>query len=109
MRSVKSRWTCKANCYGFYRRNLTNGSGRIKAEPRMSGWSQLRIEIAVKELGCPRPRLTRAGTETLLNYDWPGNIRELCNVIQRSVIFAQGGALEFDLAMGNQPADPSFS
>jgi len=67
------------------------------------------IEIAVKELGCPRPRLTRAGTETLLNYDWPGNVRELCNVIQRSVIFAQGGALEFDLVMGNQPRDPSFS
>ena len=67
------------------------------------------IEIAVKELGCPRPRLTRAGIETLLNYDWPGNIRELCNVIQRSVIFAQGGALEFNLAVGNQPADPSFS
>ena len=66
------------------------------------------IEIAVKELGCPRPRLTRAGIETLLNYDWPGNIRELCNAIQRSVIFAQGGALEFDLAMGSQPADPSF-
>jgi DNA-binding NtrC family response regulator len=67
------------------------------------------IEIAVKELGCPRPRLTRAGIETLLNYDWPGNIRELCNVIQRSVIFAQGGALEFNLAMGKAPADPSFS
>jgi DNA-binding NtrC family response regulator len=67
------------------------------------------IEIAVKELGCPRPRLTRAGIETLLNYDWPGNIRELCNVIQRSVIFAQGGALQFDLAMSNAPADPSFS
>jgi transcriptional regulator with GAF, ATPase, and Fis domain len=67
------------------------------------------IEIAVKELGCPRPRLTRAGIETLLNYDWPGNVRELCNVIQRSVIFAQGGALEFDLVMGNLPGDPSFS
>jgi DNA-binding NtrC family response regulator len=67
------------------------------------------IEIAVKELGCLRPRLTRAGIETLLNYDWPGNVRELCNVIQRSVIFAQGGALEFDLVMGNLPGDPSFS
>jgi len=41
------------------------------------------MEIAVKELRCPRPRLTRAGIETLLNYDWPGNIRELCNVIHR--------------------------
>jgi DNA-binding NtrC family response regulator len=55
------------------------------------------IGIAVKELGCPRPRLTRAGIETLQNYDWPGNIRELRNVIERAAIFAQGGALDFDL------------
>ena len=57
------------------------------------------IDTVVKELSCPRPRLTRAGTETLLNYDWPGNIRELCNVIQRAAILAQGGALQFDLPM----------
>jgi DNA-binding NtrC family response regulator len=55
------------------------------------------IDISVKELGCPRPRLTRAGIETLQNYDWPGNIRELRNVIERAAIFAQGGTLEFDL------------
>jgi DNA-binding NtrC family response regulator len=55
------------------------------------------IEVAVKELGCRRPRLTQAGLETLQNYDWPGNIRELRNVIERAVIFAQGGALYFDL------------
>jgi DNA-binding NtrC family response regulator len=63
------------------------------------------IDTVVKELRCPRPRLTRAGTEMLLNYDWPGNIRELCNVIQRAAIFAQGGALQFDLPMPNPPAE----
>jgi len=67
------------------------------------------IETVVKELRCPRPRLTRAGIETLLNYDWPGNIRELCNVIQRAAIFAQGGALDFDLPMGDSPAEPTSS
>jgi transcriptional regulator with GAF, ATPase, and Fis domain len=55
------------------------------------------IELLVKELGCPRPRLTRAGIEILQGYDWPGNIRELRNVIERAAIFAQGGALDFDL------------
>jgi DNA-binding NtrC family response regulator len=55
------------------------------------------IETAVRELGCPRPRLTLAGIETLLSYDWPGNVRELRNVIERAAIFAHGGALEFDL------------
>jgi DNA-binding NtrC family response regulator len=64
------------------------------------------IETVVKELKCPRPRLTRAGIEMRLNYDWPGNIRELCNVIQRAAIFAQGGALQFDLPMGNPPVEP---
>jgi len=55
------------------------------------------VELLVKELGCPKPRLTRAGKETLQGYNWPGNIRELRNVIERAVIFARGGALEFDL------------
>jgi len=55
------------------------------------------VGLLVRELGCPEPRLTRAGIETLQNYDWPGNIRELRNVIERAVIFARGGALQFDL------------
>jgi DNA-binding NtrC family response regulator len=62
------------------------------------------VELAVKELGCVRPRLTQAGVETLQSYDWPGNVRELRNVIERAAIFAQGGALEFDLpSTGSDP------
>ncbi len=34
--------------------------------------------------------------ETLQQYDWPGNIRELENVIERQVILARGDALRFD-------------
>jgi DNA-binding NtrC family response regulator len=63
------------------------------------------IEISVKELGCPRPRLTQAGIEALQNYDWPGNIRELRNVIERAAIFARGGALDFDLPVNGSLAD----
>jgi DNA-binding NtrC family response regulator len=55
------------------------------------------IDLLINELGCPKPRLTRAGLETLQSYDWPGNIRELRNVIERAVIFARGGPLEFDV------------
>jgi DNA-binding NtrC family response regulator len=57
------------------------------------------VELLVKELGSPKPRLTQAGIETLRGYDWPGNIRELRNVIERAVIFAQGGVLDFDLSV----------
>lgn len=55
------------------------------------------IKLSTKELGCPKPRLTRAGIVQLEGYDWPGNIRELRNVIERAVILARGGLLEFDL------------
>jgi len=63
------------------------------------------VELLVKELGCPNPRLTRAGIETLQSYDWPGNIRELRNVIERAVIVARGGALEFDLPVTKSLVD----
>ena len=59
------------------------------------------IELSVKELRCPKPRLTRAGVTKLQSYDWPGNIRELRNVIERAVILARGGVLDFDLPSTN--------
>ncbi|MGH7950886.1 MAG: sigma-54 interaction domain-containing protein [Limisphaerales bacterium] len=61
------------------------------------------IKVSAKELGALKPRLTRAGTIQLQNYDWPGNIREMRNVIERAVILARGGALEFDLPTTNAP------
>lgn len=62
------------------------------------------INRSVKELGCPQPRLTNAGVVQLQNYDWPGNIRELRNVVERAVILARGGPLEFDLPAREHPA-----
>ena len=55
------------------------------------------INLSVKEMGCAKPRLTRAGIIRLQGYDWPGNIRELRNVLERAVILARGGTLDFDL------------
>ena len=34
--------------------------------------------------------------ETLQTYDWPGNIRELQNVIERSVILSEGDVFSID-------------
>jgi formate hydrogenlyase transcriptional activator len=66
------------------------------------------VQQSVKELRCPKPRLTRAGILRLQSYDWPGNIRELQNVIERAVILARGGVLEFDLPVREAPpAAPS--
>lgn len=66
------------------------------------------IDLSVRELRCPKPRLTRAAVAQLLGYNWPGNIRELRNVIQRAVILARGGPLQFDLPVtGGAPALPA--
>ena len=55
------------------------------------------VDMLVEELKCPKPRLTEAGVVRLQDYDWPGNIRELRNVIESAIIVARGRALEFDL------------
>jgi formate hydrogenlyase transcriptional activator len=67
------------------------------------------VELSVKELRCPEPRLTRAAVARLQNYDWPGNIRELRNVIERAVILARGGPLHFDLPATGPAATPLSS
>lgn len=65
------------------------------------------INLSVKEMGCARPRLTRAGIIRLQGYDWPGNIRELRNVIERAVILARGGTLDFDLPAAEVAPGPA--
>jgi DNA-binding NtrC family response regulator len=64
------------------------------------------VDLSARDLKCAKPRLTRAAVAKLENYDWPGNVRELRNVIERAVILARGGALGFDLPVGNQPTPP---
>jgi PAS domain S-box-containing protein len=45
------------------------------------------------------PKITRANIQLLQSYHWPGNIRELQNVIERTVITSRGNVLDFDLPM----------
>ena len=53
-------------------------------------------EYAAGRFGTPSPRLSLAALRRLQNYDWPGNLRELQNVIEREVILAKGSMLRFD-------------
>lgn len=50
-----------------------------------------------QRLNIAQPTLTNGQVRTLQNYGWPGNARELENVIERAAILAHDGKLHFDL------------
>jgi formate hydrogenlyase transcriptional activator len=58
-----------------------------------------------ERLGRKVSRIDRQTMDLLQAYRWPGNIRELQNVIERSVILAQGGTLRIDASM-LEPGEP---
>jgi len=55
------------------------------------------------KLGKRVTTVTDETMERLLAYPWPGNIRELQNVLERSVILAEGPVLEIDPTMLPSP------
>jgi formate hydrogenlyase transcriptional activator len=58
-----------------------------------------------ERLGRGVSRVDRRTMELLQAYHWPGNIRELQNVIERGVILAEGGTLRIDPSVleGGEP------
>ncbi len=53
------------------------------------------------ELNRPECKILESAMKTLLDYSWPGNLRQLKNVIRRSVLLAADGMIK--------PEDVSFS
>ncbi len=47
-----------------------------------------------REMGKKPPKISREAEEVLLNHRWDGNVRELQNSIERSVILLEGDVLE---------------
>ncbi|SES06184.1 sigma-54-dependent transcriptional regulator [Salipaludibacillus aurantiacus] len=68
-----------------------------------------------RELGLPRKTLTKEAEARMTAYDYPGNIRELANIIEASMVFAEGdeiGVSDLPGSMkrsGKQRANPSAS
>jgi transcriptional regulator with GAF, ATPase, and Fis domain len=54
-----------------------------------------------KRLRVQAPTLTQADAARLQQYEWPGNIRELQNVIERAVILSKGVRLRLDIALAD--------
>jgi transcriptional regulator with GAF, ATPase, and Fis domain len=59
------------------------------------------LERTCQEFGHEPLSLSRQQAALLKRYDWPGNIRELKNVIERAVILSRGKVLRLDLAMSD--------
>lgn len=48
------------------------------------------LEVAAQEYQQPARQFTRDAIQKLTHYDWPGNIREMENVIRQAVVLAEG-------------------
>jgi formate hydrogenlyase transcriptional activator len=60
-----------------------------------------------KRMSRPIESIPSAAMEALTNYEWPGNIRELQNVIERSVILSPGRVLQIVLPEVAKSSPPS--
>jgi PAS domain S-box-containing protein len=62
------------------------------------------LDKTCNDFGRPSMQLTRSQAAMLQSYSWPGNIRELKNVIERAVILSPRNVLRLDLSMST-PVD----
>ncbi len=52
------------------------------------------ISFYAQRMNRPVPSLSSAASNQLQRYDFPGNVRELENIIQRSMVFCQGNVID---------------
>ena len=67
------------------------------------------IEEICRELGREAMLMTQSQVSLLKRQPWPGNIRELKNVIERAVISTNGSRLRLDLALPGATATDTQS
>ncbi len=60
------------------------------------------LGLFAEEYGRPRKRLTAGAMKRLQEYEWPGNIRELRNLIERLVIMSGSDTIEEGDVMGHR-------
>jgi two-component system response regulator FlrC len=64
-----------------------------------------------RKMGRPAPRLAAAAEKALAGYPWPGNVREMDNLLQRALIMQDGREIQpadllFEIAPEPLPAAP---
>ena len=68
------------------------------------------VDRTVREFGKSRPEVTSAAIEQLCLYSWPGNIRELRNVIERALLLSERGQIgpeQLPREIAGSPASPA--
>jgi DNA-binding NtrC family response regulator len=64
------------------------------------------VALFLGQGGCAPDRMTAGALEALVSYAWPGNARELRNVVENLVIRSRGGAVTADLVRSVLPSVP---
>ena len=54
------------------------------------------LRLLSSEMGLPRPELSPTALATLQAYDYPGNVRELKNLLERALIETGGGRIDVE-------------
>jgi PAS domain S-box-containing protein len=62
------------------------------------------LEQSCRELGRPQLKITKSLMSQLQQHSWPGNIRELKNVVERAVISSTGSKLKMNLDIDKLPS-----
>lgn len=63
----------------------------LRARPKdLVHFAQSYVDFFTKQFGRPLQGYSEQAWDVIRNYDWPGNLRELRNVIERAVILAKG-------------------
>ena len=52
------------------------------------------LQVLAREIGRPQPRIGKLALDLMNNYDWPGNIRELKNAMERAILLDRTGTIE---------------
>ncbi|MGC9022395.1 MAG: sigma 54-interacting transcriptional regulator, partial [Dissulfurimicrobium sp.] len=73
---------------------------RIRAMPTIAGYM---IQTISAKVGVKPVKLTEESIKRLQSYSWPGNIRELHNVLERAIILNQGPELLLPAVLWPEP------
>ncbi len=80
----------------YYRLNVVSISLPPLKERRKDIPELVEHFLESRPLGNARHRVDPEATAALRHYEWPGNIRELANVLERAQILAEGGTITVD-------------